>query len=126
MKLNTTLIKKWITVPFLLLACIACFFSTSHASERSYQLTWCAAHGGAVEVVMPNGTRADCITDTHAVEVDYAPKWAQAIGQSLNYATQTKKRAGIVLIVGPDDGRHVQRLMGTIQCLNIDVWTVNK
>lgn len=118
--------RKLISVPLMLMACIACFFSISYASERSYQLPWCAAHGGVAEVVMSDGTRADCVTATHAIEFDYAYKWAEAIGQSLHYSVLTKKRAGIVLIMGPDDGRYMQRLMGTIQCLNIDVWTVTQ
>ena len=42
--------------------------------------------GGQVEVVMKDGTRCDILTATHAIEVDFAKKWAEAIGQSLNYA----------------------------------------
>ena len=41
---------------------------------------------------MPDGTRCDILTDTHAIEVDFANKWAQAIGQSLNHAMQTGKK----------------------------------
>ena len=48
---------------------------------------------------MPDGTRCDILTDTHAIEVDFADKWAEAIGQSLNYAMQTGKKAGIVLVL---------------------------
>ena len=49
-------------------------------------------------MTMPDGTRCDILTDTHAIEVDFADKWAEAIGQSLNYAMQTGKKAGIVLV----------------------------
>lgn len=48
---------------------------------------------------MPDGTRCDIVTDTHAIEVDFADKWGEAIGQSLNYAFQSNKRAGILLIL---------------------------
>jgi hypothetical protein len=37
--------------------------------------------GGEVEVVLPNRTRCDILTDEYAVEVDFADKWAGAIGQ---------------------------------------------
>ena len=47
---------------------------------------------------MPDGTRCDILTDTHAIEVDFADKWAEAIGESLNYAIQTGKKADIVLV----------------------------
>ena len=48
---------------------------------------------------MPDGTRCDILIDTHAIEVDFADKWAEAVGQSLNYAIQTGKKAGIVLVL---------------------------
>ena len=46
-------------------------------------------------MTMLDGTRCDILTDTHAIEVDFADKWAEAIGQSLKYATQTGKKAGM-------------------------------
>jgi len=44
-----------------------------------------------------DGIRVDILTQDFAVEVDWAPKYAEAIGQSLLYALYTKKRPGIVL-----------------------------
>lgn len=35
-----------------------------------YQQKWCEAQKGQVEVVLPDGTRCDCVTDTHAIEFD--------------------------------------------------------
>jgi len=32
--------------------------------ERWYQERWCEAHRGQIEVVLPDGTRCDCLTDT--------------------------------------------------------------
>jgi hypothetical protein len=39
--------------------------------EKWYQEEWCEAHKGQVEVVLPDGTRCDCVTDTHAIEFDF-------------------------------------------------------
>jgi hypothetical protein len=39
--------------------------------EKWYQQKWCEAHKGQVEVVLPDGTRCDCVTDTHAIEFDF-------------------------------------------------------
>jgi hypothetical protein len=36
-----------------------------------YQQKWCEARKGQVEVVLPDGTRCDCLTDTHAIEFDF-------------------------------------------------------
>ena len=68
-------------------------------SESFYQEQYAKKLGGRKEVTMPDGTRCDILTDTHAIEVDSADKWAEAIGQSLNYAMQTGKKAGIVLVL---------------------------
>ncbi|MFH1027609.1 MAG: hypothetical protein V1791_06370 [Pseudomonadota bacterium] len=35
----------------------------------------------------------------YAVEVEYAHKWAEAIGQSLYYSRMTGKKPGVVLIM---------------------------
>lgn len=44
-------------------------------------------------------TRCDLFTDSEAIEVDWAPKWAEAIGQSSYYGIVTNKRPAIILLV---------------------------
>ncbi|MFL3659217.1 MAG: hypothetical protein ACJ07L_14355, partial [Opitutales bacterium] len=62
-------------------------------------------------MAIPDGTRCDILTNTHAIEVDFADKWAEAIDQSLNYAMQTGKKAGIVLVLKDrGDEKHLERL----------------
>lgn len=100
--------------------------SKANAAERDYQLAGCK---GITEFVLPDRTRIDCLTETHAIEYDFGKKWAEAIGQSLHYAMHTGRRAGIVLIVDPaDNGRFGKRLKAIVvhYGLPIDVWTVNK
>ena len=46
-------------------------------SERFYQEKFAREIGGQVEVVMKDGTRCDILTTTHAIEVDFAKKWAE-------------------------------------------------
>jgi len=80
-------------------------------SERYYQEKFAREIGGQVEVVMKDGTRCDILTATHAIEVDFAKKWAEAIGQSLNYAIHTGKRPGVALIVlSPSDNKYIERV----------------
>ncbi len=67
--------------------------------EKYYQQQWCSAQGGVAEYRLDDGTRVDCLTDTHAVEVDFARKWAESIGQALYYGLQTGKRPGVLLIL---------------------------
>lgn len=100
----------------LLILIVIPFFLKAQKSERYYQQLFVDQNGGSMEVIMSDGSRCDIITQTHAIEVDFAQKWAEAIGQSLNYARQTKKKAGIVLIINKDrDQRKIARLVNTIQ-----------
>ena len=100
---------------------------TAHTMEKDYQLPWCQAVGGEAEHVLSDRTRVDCLTEAHAIEFDFAKKWAESIGQALYYAAETGRRAGIVLIMTrPDDDRYLRRLRRAIAYhqLPIDVWTV--
>lgn len=116
-------------VGFHIAIAIILIASTSYAGhlhpESWYQARWCQARGGQVEVVLPDRTRCDCLTDDHAIEIDFAEKWAEAIGQSLYYSLQTGKRAGIALILESEsDRKHWIRLNSTIRHFNlkIDTW----
>lgn len=96
--------------------------------ESSYQANFAKTIPNAqTEVVAPDGTRCDILTDEYAIEVDFADKWAEAIGQSLNYAIQFNKRAGIVLIIeSQNDYKYVIRLNTIINHfkLPIKLWNI--
>lgn len=68
-------------------------------NESSYQHAWCIAHNGIEEFENPDKTRVDCLTDTHAIEFDFANKWAESIGQALHYSKMTGKKAKVILIL---------------------------
>jgi hypothetical protein len=102
-------------------------FAKREHPEKWYQERWCWEQGGQVEVVLPDKTRCDCVTDTHAIEFDFGNGWAAAIGQSAYYSLQTEKKAGIVPILETiKDRKYWIRLNSTIQHFNlpIDIWTV--
>ena len=94
--------------------------------ESHYQQQWCDEHKGVMEYRIPGG-RVDCLTETHAVEVDFARKWAEAIGQALYYSHYTGKKPGIVLIMGTDrDNTRLENISPVTDRHGIDVWRVNK
>ncbi len=96
--------------------------------EKDYQEAWCSGKGVS-EFVLPDKTRVDCLTDTHAIEFDWANKWAEAIGQSLYYSFATNKKAGVVIILKSEkDKKHLTKLYSVIEHnkLDIDVWVVEK
>jgi hypothetical protein len=70
-------------------------------SEADYSRGLAAALDGRTEVPVTSG-RVDILTETHAIEVDWASKWKESIGQALWYGLQTNRRAGIILILKSD------------------------
>jgi hypothetical protein len=105
---------KSVTLTLLMFLPLIAYAKHLHP-EKYYQNQWCAQHNGQAEVILPDRTRCDCLTDTHAIEFDFGPKWAEAIGQSLYYGLQTGKRPGIVLILEQEsDYKYWIRLNTTI------------
>ena len=96
--------------------------------EKWYQTLWCDEQAGRAEVPMADKTRCDCLTTTHAIEVDFGRKWAEAIGQSLHYSRLTGKDAGILLVLkDKSDRKYATRLRENIAYfkLPITVWTID-
>lgn len=63
---------------------------------------------------MPNGTRCHVLTDTHAIDADFADEWVESIGQSLNQAMQTDKKDGIVFVLKCGDGETREQQCQTV------------
>lgn len=81
------------------------------ADEKYYQTAICTFMGGQAEYRLPDNTRVDCLTSDYAIEFDFAPKWAESIGQSLYYGLMTGKHPAVVLIIKkPSDMRYLERL----------------
>ncbi|MDE5615875.1 MAG: hypothetical protein K2I81_03525 [Alphaproteobacteria bacterium] len=84
----------------LFIFCLIFSTTAAHAKhkifEREYVSKYCK---GAIEYVLPDRTRVDCLTNEYAIEFDFASKWGQAIGQSLHYAHMTRRLPAIYLIL---------------------------
>lgn len=69
--------------------------------EKHYQRALVAELKNSCKIVKTEvkfaGGRADIITETHAIEVERASKWHEAIGQSLHYALIFKKKPCIAI-----------------------------
>jgi len=111
-----------------LLSIIACIFliTPAHAGrlhkEAAYRDAWCI---GQTEVKLEDGTRGDCITTNYAVEVEFAQKWAEGIGQSLHYARLTGKKPAILMIIEKEtDWRYYKRALPTARKHNIRIWYI--
>lgn len=115
--------SKVLLVPALL-ALGGCFGSAP-LHEKDYLQFWCDKYRGEREHRLDDGTRVDCLTDVYAVEVEFAPKWAEAIGQALYYGRMSGRKPGVVLIVRErGDERFVRRLRTVAGEEGIRVWTL--
>lgn len=87
---------RWSLVVFIAMFVMGVANAKHKRPERDYVAQYCA---GDIEYALPDHTRVDCLTDTYAIEFDFAPKWAEAVGQSLHYAHLTRRDPAIYLIL---------------------------
>ncbi len=94
--------------------------------EKDYQNFWCKVNNGTTEYILQDKARVDCVTQTHAIEFDFAKKWAESIGQALYYGYQLNKKPGIVLISedGQKDEKYINRVKAIANTHNIDLWII--
>lgn len=79
--------------------------------------------GGVVEYRLPDDSRVDILTDKHAVEVDWAYKWPEGIGQALYYSIMTNRKPAVLLLADmPADNRFVNRCYVVCSARGIDLW----
>lgn len=81
-----------------------------HGSELENCRRLAPKYAAEVEVRQWDGTRVDLLTDEYAIEVDWAAKWAEGIGQALYYAEITQKKPAVMLLIrSAADDKYVYR-----------------
>ena len=122
------------------LAFLIASFKNAYAAEKNYQIPWCKAQGGLWQspavTIRDQFTGkvvgfVDCLTATHAIEVDFDYKWKEAFTQALWYSINTGKKAGILLIITYKNGvknTGEKKLVDLIRATDapIYVWTVKR
>lgn len=95
--------------------------------ERDYSDTFCKQMNGIREYRLKDRARIDCLNDTYAIEIEFAKKWAEGIGQTLYYAQMTGKKPAIGLIVAPGKEEiYIQRLDTVAKHHGIKIFTIAK
>ena len=87
-------------------------------SEDYYNRQFCSEVSGQPEYRLPDKSRVDCLTDTHAYEADWADglKVYESIGQSLYYAAETGKQPGILLLIRKNNSdKHIRKVKRVIE-----------
>ena len=98
----------------------------SQQKEKFYEAVFAKDINGSRQVVLSDKTRVDIVTDTFAIEVDFADKWAESVGQSLYYGYVLDKKPGVLLVVnGKEDNNFINRLMVIAMKKDITVWIMD-
>ena len=99
---------------FLVARMLSCGQAQPLEREADYVTLLNQHFEGELEVRVESG-RVDILTQEFAIEVDYAPKWKQAIGQALWYGLQTNTQPGIILIKQkPAHNKYIIQLGSTL------------
>jgi hypothetical protein len=120
--------KKIFVLIIMLLLSTICYAQLPKQLEKYYTNKFATIVKGKTQQYLSNKRYADIITDTFAIEVEYANKFPESIGQSLDYSMVTYKKAGILLIVNDkNDDKYVDELMEIIYYhkLQITVWLMD-
>lgn len=80
-------------------------------TERQAQERLHSKYGGKLEYRLWDGARVDVLTEEEAIEIDFARKWAEAIGQAKYYSYVTGKKPAIILLIvdREKDGNFIYR-----------------
>jgi len=104
---------------------------SSHALENEdyYNRQFCTQESGQAEYSLPDRSRIDCLTDTHAFEADWADglKVYESIGQSLYYAAETGKKPGILLLARKRNSeKYIRKVERVIESWSLPIKLVIK
>ena len=131
MKRNVDFIAWLIIAPLLLIAIASANLQPKpkkvYPSENEWTKANAKRYKGDSTVVLWDLTRPDIVTETHAIEVDWASKYAEAIGQSLYCGIQTDQKPGIILLVKDrkSEMKYVYRCQVVASKHGIKVWIEN-
>lgn len=93
--------------------------------EKYYQAEWCNRYWGEMEYKLKDKTRVDCLTKNYAVEFDFAPKWAECVGQTLYYSIMTRKNPACVIIIEkPEDFKYFYRIKRVADVFHFSLWYI--
>ncbi len=96
--------------------------------ESDYQKEFAKWIDGTTEFLLDDGSRVDILTKIYAIEIDYAHKWAEGVGQALFYSLKTKRIPGLVLILAKRKSyqKYIERVFIIVQEYNITIWTIDE
>ena len=115
-------------IKIILIATLISFSVEARERESYYQRHFCNMIEGEKEYVLKDKRRIDCLTNKYAIEIDFAEKWPECMGQAVGYSLaineernhkRYKTNPMCALIVGENDSRHVERARAVSNKINV-------
>lgn len=80
--------------------------------------------GGQVEFRTYDGARIDILTPAYAIEVDWAKKWAEGVGQAAYYGCAVSRKPVLILLIKNRKAeiQYISRAMVAGAYANVDIW----
>jgi len=103
---------------FFMLLCTPAFGQT----ERECQRVIHSQIGGVMEYRLDDGTRVDILLRARAIEIDWANKWAEGVGQSIYYSVRTNRPPVVILLA--KDGNWM-RYTKRVEACGVECWVWN-
>ena len=95
------------------------FGASRYGTETYWQDIIQKEIGGIKEYRLDDGTRVDLLFEDKACEIDWSPKWAEGIGQSIYYGLKTE-RPPLVILLAKKDGWEKYR--DRVEYCGIECW----
>jgi len=73
------------------------------------------------EVVLPDDSRCDLLSERYAIEVDWAEKWKEAPAQAVLYAVWTGKEPAILLLTKGKQDEKIHLLRAALVCERLKI-----
>lgn len=92
-------------------------------SEIEFSKILAKVVNGETEYRLPDDSRVDILTTTHAIEVDWARKWPEGVGQALYYGVVTGRQPVVLLLTDAAlESRFINRCHLVCDTYRISLW----
>lgn len=128
-KKNENLAWKFILLIIVSLALLSTGDAQTRLHPEKYYQEYFAKqlHGSQTESTLDGRTRVGILTNTLAIECDFADKWRESIGQSLYYGMKTDRKPCVMLIMEDyeRDLKYLTRLLKVANKYHILVFAIH-
>jgi len=100
---------KKLFICFILFSATVLFAAPKHLIENDWSKKLAPKYHAKREYVLWDKTRIDLLTDKYAIEIDFAHKWAESLGQAEYYSIVSGKKPAILLLTKKGEERYVYR-----------------